>query len=93
MGNIVISPEQIRDLARQVNTEAADLDQTVQRLTNAFNSSSSFWQGNAQARFNDSMQQWNGSWRQMHQSLEEMQQLIQEWVQRAQELDDSVRLG
>lgn len=93
MSEIHITPEQIRSLASQVNRSAAGLNDTVRILTNAFNSSSGYWRGNARDRFNEAMERWNGSWTQMHASLEEMQRLMEQWVAQAEEIDRSVQLG
>ena len=60
MARIKITPEQIREVAKQFSQSGTQSQEMVTRLTNTINGMQSDWEGMTSQRFYGDFQQWSG---------------------------------
>jgi WXG100 family type VII secretion target len=75
-GNIRVTPEQLQSISGQLNSGAANIEQTNSQLQSQVAPLGSDWAGVAQARFHELWAEWQRSSQGLQQALHGISQLM-----------------
>ncbi|HLY29937.1 MAG TPA: WXG100 family type VII secretion target [Ktedonobacterales bacterium] len=92
-GAFRITPEELQATSRSVQQAAAQIESILGQIKGQVDSTTAFWQGAAQANFNELMLRWNRDSQDLHQVLVQISQNMATAAQNYAETEQGVARG
>ena len=91
MARIGVQSEDLRQQATAVKAGAAEVSETLSRLTGQIQSQAATWEGAASAAFQTRWQEWQAGATQVQQAMDSMGIFLDEAARAYEETEDSLR--